>query len=45
MVDQLADLFRTTYTVKTEVKTPQVVKSWGQHCGDVELAGSLTGWI
>jgi hypothetical protein len=37
MVDQLADLFRTTYKVKTQ----QVVKSRGQHCGDIELAGYL----
>ena len=36
-VDQLADLFRTTYKVKKQ----QVVKSRGQHCGDVELAGYL----
>ena len=37
MVDQLADLFRTTHKVKTQ----QVVKSRGQHCGDIELAGYL----
>jgi hypothetical protein len=37
MVDQIADLFRTTHKVKTQ----QVVKSRGQHCGDVELAGYL----
>jgi hypothetical protein len=36
-VDQLPDLFRTTHGVKTE----QVVKSRGQHCGDIELAGYL----
>jgi hypothetical protein len=36
-VDQLADLFRTTHRVKTQ----QVVKSHGQHCGDIELAGYL----
>ena len=36
-VDKLGDLFRTTY----KVKTPQVVKSRGQHCGDIELAGYL----
>jgi hypothetical protein len=36
-VDQLADLFRTTHRVKTQ----QVVKSRGQHCGDIELAGYL----
>ena len=38
MVDQLADLFRTTHKVKTQ----QVVKSRGQHCGDIDLAGYLT---
>ncbi len=37
MVDQLPDLFRTTHNVKTQ----QVVKSRGQHCGDIELAGYL----
>jgi hypothetical protein len=37
MVDQLADLFRTSHKVKTQ----QVVKSRGQHCGDIELAGYL----
>ncbi len=36
-VDQLADLFRTTHKVKTQ----QVVKSRGQHCGDLELAAYL----
>ena len=36
-VDQLADLFRTTHKVKTQ----QVVKSGGQHCGDIELVGYL----
>ena len=36
-VDQLADLFRTTHRVKTQ----QVVKSRGQHFGDIELAGYL----
>jgi hypothetical protein len=34
-VDQLADLFRTTHKVKTQ----QVVKNRGQHCGDIELTG------
>ena len=38
-VDQIADLFRTT----TKVKTQQVTRSRGQHCGDVELAGSKMG--
>ena len=37
MVDQLADLFRTTHKVKTQ----QVVKTRGQYCGDIELAGYL----
>jgi hypothetical protein len=37
MVDQIADLFHTTHKVKTQ----QVVKSRGQYCGDVELAGYL----
>jgi hypothetical protein len=36
-VDQLPDLFRTTHKVKTQ----QVVKSRGHHCGDIELAGYL----
>ena len=35
--DQLADLFRTTHKATTQ----QVVKSRGQHCGDIELAGYL----
>ncbi len=37
MVDQFADLFHTTHKVKTQ----QVVKSRGQYCGDIELAGYL----
>jgi hypothetical protein len=37
MVDQLADLFRTTHNVKTQ----HVVKSRGHHCGDIELGGYL----
>ncbi len=38
MVDQLADLFRTTHKVKTQ----QVeVKNRGQHCGDIEVAGYI----
>jgi hypothetical protein len=37
MVDQLSDLFRTTHKVKTQ----QVVKSRGHHCGDIELVGYL----
>jgi hypothetical protein len=36
-VGQLADLFRTTHTEKTQ----QAVRSRGQHCGDVELVGYL----
>ncbi len=36
-VDQLGDLFRTTHKVKTQ----QVVKSRGHHCGDIELVGYL----
>ncbi len=36
-VDQITDLFRTTHRVKTQ----QVVKSHGQHCGDIELPGYL----
>ena len=35
MVDQLADLSRTTHKVKTQ----QVARSRGQRCGDIELAG------
>ncbi len=38
MVDQFVDLFRTTHKVKTQ----EVVKSRGQHCGDIELSGYLT---
>jgi hypothetical protein len=37
MVDQIADLFRTTHRVKTQ----QVIKSRGQYCGDIELVGYL----
>ncbi len=37
MVDQLADLFRTTHKVKTQ----EVVKSRGHQCGDIELGGYL----
>ncbi len=37
MVQQLADLFRTTHKVKTE----RVVRIRGQRCGDVELTGYL----
>jgi hypothetical protein len=37
VVGQLADLFRTTHTTKTQ----QVVRIRGQHCGDVELVGHL----
>jgi hypothetical protein len=38
MVDQFDDLFLTTHKVKTH----QVVKIRGQHCGDITLAGYLT---
>jgi hypothetical protein len=38
VVDQLTDLFRTTHKVKTQ----QVVKSRGHHCGDIELGGYLS---
>ncbi len=37
MVDQLADLIRTTHKVKTQ----HVVKSRGQHCGDIHLEDYL----
>jgi hypothetical protein len=37
MVDQIADLFRTT----PKVKKHQVIKSRGHHCGDIELEGYL----
>jgi hypothetical protein len=33
MVDQVPDFFHTTHKVKTQ----QVVKNRGQHCGDIEL--------
>ena len=38
VVDQITDLFHTTHKVKTQ----QVVRSRGQRCGDIELAGYLT---
>jgi hypothetical protein len=41
MVDQIPDLFRTTHKVKTQ----QVVKTRGQHCGDVELPGYLENTV
>jgi hypothetical protein len=37
MVDEVADLFHTTHKVKTQ----QVVKSRGHHCGDIDLVGHL----
>jgi hypothetical protein len=37
MVDQFPDLFRTTHKVTTQ----EVVKSRGQHCGDIEIGGYL----
>jgi len=39
VVDQLPDLFRTTHKVKTQ----QVVKNRGQHCGDIELFSGIFG--
>jgi hypothetical protein len=41
MVDQIADLFRTTHRVKTQ----QVIISRGQDCGDIELSGYLTNEV
>ncbi len=38
VIDQLPDLFHTTHKVKTQ----QVVKIRGHHCGDIELTGYLT---
>jgi hypothetical protein len=40
-VDQIADLFRTTHTVKTQ----QVTKSMGRHSGDVELAAYVANAV
>jgi len=37
VVDQLADLFRTTHKAKTR----QVARSRGQQCGDIELTDYL----
>ena len=37
VVEQIADLFRTTHKVKRQ----QVVRSRGQRCGDIELAAYL----
>jgi hypothetical protein len=37
MVDQVADFFRTTHKVKTQ----EVVKNRGHHCGDIDLTGYL----
>jgi hypothetical protein len=37
MVDQITDLFHTTQKVKTQ----QVIKSRGQHGGDIEFVGYL----
>jgi hypothetical protein len=36
-VEQLADLFRTSYTTKTQ----HVTESRGRHCGDIELTAYL----
>ena len=41
MVDQITDIFHTTHKVKTQ----QVIKSRGQHCGDIELAGYLANEV
>jgi hypothetical protein len=41
MVDQIVDLFRTKHRVKTQ----QVVKNRGHHCGDVELVGYLANKV
>jgi hypothetical protein len=38
VVDQLADLFRTTHKVKTQ---QHVTKRRGRHCGDIELTSYL----
>jgi hypothetical protein len=38
VVDQIADLFRTTYKAKTR----QVARNRGQKCGDIELPGYLS---
>ena len=40
-VDQITNLFRTTH----KVKTVQVVKIRGQHCGDMEVVGYLTNVV
>jgi hypothetical protein len=37
MVDQVADLFRTTHKVKTQ----HVVKNRGEHCGDIQVEDYL----
>ena len=41
MVDQIADLFRTTHKVKTQ----ETVKSRGQYCRDIELVGYLVNEV
>ena len=38
VVDQVADLFRTTHRTISQ----QVVRSRGQYCGDIEIVGYLT---
>ena len=40
-VDQVADLFRTT----PKVKTQEVIRSRGQHCGDIEMTGYLSNQV
>ncbi len=40
-MEQLADLFRTTHTTKTQ----HVTKSRGRHCGDIELTTYLANAV
>ncbi len=42
VVDQLADLFRTTHKVRTQ---QHVTKSRGRHCGDIELTAYLANVV
>jgi hypothetical protein len=42
VVDQLADLFRTTHKVRTQ---QHVTKSRGRHCGDIELTVYLANVV
>ncbi len=41
VVEQLADLFCTTHTVKTQ----HVTKSRGRHCGDIKLEDYLANTV